>query len=147
MTIIYDGPGDLLRCGAQTLVAPVNTIGVMGNGLALALKLRYAGLYPAYAAACRKKVFDSDGLFMWEYLPDRKILCLPTKRHFKHPSKEEWIELALKTLAQDWERLGITSLAIPQIGCGKGELEWDAVRPLIYRYLDPLALEVSILIK
>lgn len=147
MTIVYDGPGDILRCDVETLTAPVNTIGVMGNGLALAFKLRYAGLFPAYVAACRRKAFDTDGLFLWEYLPERKILCFPTKRRFHNPSKIEWIEHALERLANDWEQLGIKSLAVPQLGCGKGELKWDAVRPLVYQYLDPIALEVSILIK
>lgn len=147
MTIVYDGPGDILRCSADTLVAPVNTIGVMGNGLALAFKMRYAGLFPAYVRACRDHHFDKHGVFLWEYLPNRKILCLPTKRHFSKPSQLDWIELALQSLAQDWATLGIHSLALPMIGCGKGELEWDAVRPLIYRHLDQLPLEVSILIK
>jgi O-acetyl-ADP-ribose deacetylase (regulator of RNase III) len=59
----------------------------------------------------------------------------------------EWIDTALKTLARDWEALGITALALPMIGCGKGELKWDAVRPLVYKHLDPISLEVSIFLK
>lgn len=145
--IVFEGDGDLLTSECQTLVCPVNTVGTLGNGLAAAFKWRYAGLLEAYKKACATSVFNGKGLYLWEYLPERKILCLPTKRHWSNPSKLIWIEKALEILAEDWEELGITSLGIPKIGCGKGELEWDAVRPLIHQYLGDIELPVSIFLK
>lgn len=145
--IVFEGDGDMLTSTIETIVAPTNTVGVMGNGLALALRLRYDGLYPAFKKACREKVFDKQGVFLWEYLPERKILCLPTKRYWGNPSKLEWIDTALESLARDWEALGITELAMPMIGCGKGELKWDAVRLKIWEHLDPIPLKVSIFLK
>lgn len=147
MTIVFEGDGDLLTSSCETLVCPVNTVGTLGNGLAAAFKWRYPGLLEAYKGACKRSVFSGRGLYLWEYLPDRKILCLPTKRHFANPSKLIWIDKALEILAADWEELGITSLGIPMIGCGKGELVWNDVRPLIWQHLDPIDLEVSIFLK
>ena len=142
--IVYEERADLLRSGFQTLVCPVNVVGIMGNGLALAFKLRYPGLLEAYRKACLAGVFSDQGFFVYDVSETRKILCLPTKRHWRNPSKLEWIDEALKRVAKDFSKHGITSLGIPAIGCGKGQLEWEAVRPLILKHLEPIELQVGI---
>ena len=43
----------------------------------------------------------------------------------------EDIEAGLAALVEDVERLGITSIAVPPLGCGLGGLNWDEVRPRI----------------
>lgn len=142
--IIYDEPRNLLEVTEQTLVNPVNTEGVMGAGLALAFRDKFPGLFQEYREACQADVFSKHGLFVFDVDVSRKILCLPTKRQWRHPSRLEWIEEGLWRLANDYERYGITSLAIPEVGCGRGQLSWADVRPLIYQYLDPVALPVGI---
>lgn len=142
--IIYDEQRNLLDAEEQTLVNPCNTEGVAGAGLSLAFRDSYPCLFEEYREACRAEVFAKQGLFVYDHGPDRKILCLPTKRQWRHPSRLEWIEEGLWYLARDYERYGITSLAIPEIGCGRGQLVWADVRPLIYQYLDPIALPVGI---
>lgn len=143
--IVFEGAGDLLACDCQTIVCPVNTAGAMGAGLALAMRNRYAGLYSAYQKVCFNSVLSPTRLFMYPVSEERKILCLPTKRHWKHPSNKRIIELSLSTLARDWQKLGITSLGIPPIGCGLGKLDYQRdVCGLIHDYLGPLELEVSI---
>jgi len=42
---------------------------------------------------------------------------------------------------QSW---GITSLAIPPLGCGNGQLDWRIVGPLIYRFAKSLTIPVEI---
>jgi len=44
--------GDLLESGAQTLVNTVNTVGVMGKGVALAFKRRYPDMFRDYVRRC-----------------------------------------------------------------------------------------------
>jgi uncharacterized protein YwgA len=39
---------------------------------------------------------------------------------------------------------GITSLALPPLGCGNGGLEWSEVGPLIYRKLHDLPLDIAV---
>jgi uncharacterized protein YwgA len=41
---------------------------------------------------------------------------------------------------RDWE---VTSLAIPPLGCGNGQLEWKSVGPLIYRYASQMEIPVE----
>jgi O-acetyl-ADP-ribose deacetylase (regulator of RNase III) len=142
--IIFDEPRNLLQQDMQTLVNPVNTEGVMGAGLALAFRDSYKGLFEEYREACKGDVFAKRGFFVFDVDDTRKVLCLPTKRSWRHPSRLEWIEEGLWYLANEYESYGITSLAIPEIGCGRGQLSWTDVRPLIYQYLDPIALPVGI---
>ena len=45
--------GNLLEADVEALVNTVNTVGVMGRGIALMFKERYPDNFRAYAAACR----------------------------------------------------------------------------------------------
>lgn len=142
--IVYEEPGDILNCSAQTLVCPVNTYGVMGCGLALAFKNRYPGLNEAYRKACRDRVFKEKGIFVFDFSPTRKILCFPTKRDWRDPSHLLWIDKGLEAIARDFALYHITSLAVPAIGCGYGGLSWKDVSPIIDYYLDPIDLKVGV---
>lgn len=147
--IISESIGDIFKSGMQTLVCPVNKVGVMGNGLAYAFRKKIEGLWPAYQQACSYEVFDvGSRLFVFEETAaDRQgqqVLCFPTKNHWRHDSKLTLIEAGLVSLAENYVRLGITSLAVPGLGCGKGNLQWEQVRPLIWNHLDPLPLRVEV---
>lgn len=146
--IVAETNSDLFKSTAQTLVCPVNTQGVMGAGLALVFKQRFPGLLEAYVQACHTNAFAREGILIFN-VPDvhavtRKVLCVPTKRRWAFPSKLEWIDQALETIARDWQACGLESLSMPAIGCGRGELKWALVRELIYRWLDPIPLHVVI---
>lgn len=142
--IIFKNSGDIFKSQAQTLVAPVNTYGVMGNGLALAFKNRYPGLDAAYKKACRYGVFKQKGYSLFRFSETRNILCFPTKKDWRNPSELIWIDISLEAIVRDFEECGITSLAVPALGCGKGQLEWEHVLPLIQHHLDPLPIDVEI---
>lgn len=143
--IIHEEVGDILQCTAQSLVVPVNTVGVMGKGLALAFANTYPTLLPAYKKACLGSVFKREGLFVHRLeSEDRNIVCLPTKRHWRNPSKLEWIEEAMESLANGIGRYHITSLAIPALGCGEGRLGWDEVYPVIQRYMNAVEIPVMV---
>ena len=46
-------------------------------------------------------------------------------------SKIEDVQTGLKALVAEVKQLGITSIAIPALGCGNGGLDWLEVKPLI----------------
>ncbi len=130
---------------AKTIVCPVNTVGVMGNGLARAFRDRYPGLYDAYKRACASGVFQKQGYFVFKD-PDFKtqVLCFPTKRHWKQDSQLRWIRTALKKLADTYKEHNITSIVFPPIGCGKGNLTWDEVKPVIIDELTKTDMEIEV---
>lgn len=144
MTITYCGEGDLLRTQMQTIVIPVNTVGVMGSGLACWFRNRYPKQYGIYRRHCLAGNFTLGSLLLFD-IGDRKFLLLPTKKHWSKDSEIEYLELGLQKLVDTYKERGITSLSIPPLGSGKGNLNFDeCVKPLLYKYLDSLDIPVEI---
>lgn len=135
--------GDLLSSPAQVLVNTVNTVGVMGKGIALQFKNKYPAMFSDYQNVCQKNLLDVGKLYLWKS-QKKWILMFPTKKHWRNPSKLEYIESGLKKLADNYERLGIESIAFPKLGCGNGGLNWSDVKPLMEKYLKPLPISVYI---
>jgi O-acetyl-ADP-ribose deacetylase (regulator of RNase III) len=133
--------GDLLRAPEQAITNAVNTVGVMGKGLALQFKQQFQENFRAYAAACRagEMVVGRVHLTRREAVPGpRWIINFPTKQDWRHPSRLEWVESGLHDLRRVLLAEGIRSVALPKLGCGLGGLDWDAVRPLIESILGDL---------
>lgn len=135
--------GDIFSSPAQVLVNTVNTVGVMGKGLALSFKQRYPKMFEAYRSACEKKQLRVGKLMLW-YEPDHWILMFPTKENWRYPSRLEYIEKGLATFVRSYAEKQITSIAFPKLGCGNGELSWDDVRPIMEKYLSPLPIDVYV---
>lgn len=127
--------GNLLKAPADALVNTVNTVGVMGKGIALQFRQAFPEMYRAYEKACLAKdvrlgevqVFDLGGLAGGA----RWIINFPTKGHWKARSRLTDIEAGLKDLIATVKELGVSSIAVPPLGCGNGGLEWIDVLPRI----------------
>lgn len=128
---------------AQTVVNTVNCVGVMGKGIAARFKADYPEMFEAYRGICAKKLLEPGKLWLWK-APDRWVLNFPTKRHWRHPSKLEWIEAGLKKFVSEHEKRGITEISFPRLGCGNGGLDWDDVRPLMEKHLSPLRITIYV---
>lgn len=135
--------GDIFSSPAQVLVNAVNTVGVMGKGIALEFKNRYPDMFLSYKKACENKTLDIGKLMLWKET-NYWVLIFPTKRHWKDPAKLEYIEAGLKDFEKIWESVGIQSIAFPKLGCGNGGLDWDDVRPIMERYLSELPIKVFV---
>ncbi len=129
--------GSIFDCDADALVNPVNTIGVMGRGLALAFKQSFPDVFAAYARACKAKQVEIGKMFVVERAATpRYVIHFPTKRHFRYPSKLEYIDAGLTDLVVTLRDRRISSVAIPALGCGLGGLAWDVVKSRIVRAMD-----------
>lgn len=120
---------NIFNSGCQAIVNPVNCIGVMGAGLALAFARRYPEMLPSYVQACKSKTLRP-GKFHLYQADDYLVINFPTKDDLS-PSKMEYIEKGLITLSAFCTAYSIESIAIPALGCGLGGLDWDEVKPLI----------------
>lgn len=128
--------GNLLEADVEAVVNTVNTVGVMGRGIALMFKERYPENFKAYAAACKAGEVHTGRMFVTstgELSGPKWIINFPTKDHWRHPSRLEWIEEGLRDLVRVVRQMNIRSLALPPLGCGNGGLNWRDVRPLIER--------------
>lgn len=140
--------GNPLLAETEAVVNTVNTVGVMGKGIALAIKDTYPEVFRHYAAACERGEVQIGRMLVSENTGTagpRWIIHFPTKQHWRHPSRLEWIEQGLEDLRRTIVTLGIRSIAVPPLGCGQGGLQWSAVRPLIGSALGDLPdVEVTV---
>ncbi|MEO5824677.1 MAG: macro domain-containing protein [Gemmatimonadales bacterium] len=123
--------GNLLEAPVDALVNTVNEVGVMGKGIALQFREAFplsAREYEDAAKAGRVKVGRVFVTRSQELLGPQWIIHFPTKRHWRHPSQLAWIRDGLRDLVRIVKREGITSIALPPLGCGNGGLEWTLVR-------------------
>jgi len=139
--------GDLFESGMQTLVNPVNTVGVMGAGLALQFARRYPEMERLYQARCNDGGFGAGKLWLCRLRPGRWILCFATKGHWRDSSRLEYIERGLGSFVRTYEAEGIASIAFPMLGCGLGGLSWNDVAPIMESYLALIDINVQIYMK
>jgi O-acetyl-ADP-ribose deacetylase (regulator of RNase III) len=124
--MIVETTGNLLLDDAQSLVNTVNTVGVMGKGLALQFKRAFPANFDAYARACAEGRVRPGRIFATALDDDRWILNFPTKRHWRQPSQPEDIRSGLDDLVRTIVEFNLSSVALPPVGCGNGGLDWRA---------------------
>lgn len=125
------------------IICPVNTVGVMGKGLAKEIRDRYPGVYRYYKDKCNRGLFDIGVIDCFE-----NVILFPTKKHWKEVSQLSYIEIGLKRFVECVRNLDILkqyTFIFPALGCGCGKLKWDEVKPLMEKYLSQLE-DVSIYI-
>ncbi|TAK61124.1 MAG: DUF4433 domain-containing protein [Dehalococcoidia bacterium] len=152
------GEGDLFFSGKQTLTISVNTVGIMGKGLASTAKWRFPDVYVRYQDLCRRKVLRmgrpvvvkrekslddelaDDPRTMANGNHETWFLLFATKEHWRNNADLAGIEKGLQWLLDNYKSEGITSLALPALGCGLGNLSWRDVGPLMCTYLSQTSL-------
>lgn len=154
--------GDMFFSTMHTLTVSVNTVGIMGKGLASRAKYQFPDVYVRYQDACRRKwlqmgkpylykreaslddeLFDEPGTLT---TPNgaKWFLLFATKGHWKDDSDLSGIEDGMKWVAENYKGEGIRSLALPALGCGLGNLAWKDVGPVMCRHLAAAQIEVAI---
>jgi O-acetyl-ADP-ribose deacetylase (regulator of RNase III) len=154
--------GDMFFSYAQTLTISVNTVGVMGKGLASRAKYQFPDVYLQYQDACKsgKIKAGKPWIYKREVLMDEELadnsktlenpnglrwfLLFPTKRHWRENSRLDDIEQGLIWLLKNYKKEKITSLSLPALGCGLGQLKWSEVGPLMCKYLSQMDIAVKI---
>ena len=135
--------GDLFNQPVQALVNPVNTVGVMGAGLALQFKERFPQCFRPYQQACRQGRLQTGQVMVWP-LPQPQgtveyIIHFPTKQHWRQPSRYEDLINGIASLVREVAHRQIKSLAIPPLGAGLGGLNPRTVRRMLEADLDKLS--------
>lgn len=136
--------GDLFESNAQTLTNTVNTVGVMGKGIALHFKKRFPEMFRDYEVRCAEGEVRLGRPYLYKTLLPPWVLNFPTKEHWRSPSRLEAIQDGLRHLERNYRQWGIESLAVPPLGCGEGGLEWRVVGPTLYRGLARLDIPVEL---
>lgn len=154
--------GDMFFSRMQTITISVNTVGVMGKGVASRAKYQFPRVYVEYQEVCRSHqlkmgkpyLYKPEKSFDIELLdeptsstctrPETWFLLFPTKRHWWNKADIQGIEKGLIWLCENYKKEGIESLALPALGCGLGRLSWKDVGPLMCKYLSAMNIPTSI---
>lgn len=146
--IRFDPSENVATTDADLIVNTVNTVGVMGAGVAKAVKERFPEVMGPYQEKCRTRELYPGGIQALK-MPDGPIIVnLASKEHFKDPSKPEWVGLGLINL----NRLlalprfsSVRTVLLPPPGAGLGGLDPKTVQRMIRSYMGgPYGREVSI---
>ena len=154
--------GDMFFSRLQTLTISVNTVGVMGKGLASRAKYQFPDVYVKYQDLCKTNTLRMGKPYLYrreesldfvladeaEKLTNLNLqtwfLLFPTKTDWRKMADLKGIEEGLKWLVAQYKDEGIKSLAIPALGCGLGWLPWGVVGPILCTYLNQLTIPVSL---
>ena len=155
--------GDMFFSEMQTFTVSVNTVGVMGKGLASRAKYQFPDAYVLYQDLCRQRklkmgepyLYKRSENFITTLVEDtsssvatenghRWFLLFPTKNHWREKSPIAGIEKGLKRLVDNYKSQGIKSLALPALGCGLGGLDWKDLGPLMCKYLQKMEIQSCI---
>jgi O-acetyl-ADP-ribose deacetylase (regulator of RNase III) len=140
--------GNILESPAQAIVNTVNTVGVMGKGIALQFKKAFPSNYKAYLDACKndeirigKLLVCTDSNMLYG---EKIIINFPTKTDWRKPSEYEYIEKGLDDLLEIIDKYNIKSIAIPPLGSGNGGLQWEKVKKIIIDKLQNIDIDIYI---
>ena len=136
--------GDLFKSRMQTLVNPVNCVGIMGKGIALSFKERFPEMFSDYSDRCKQGKVEIGKPYLFNLAKGKKIINFPTKNHWRGHSKMASIEQGLQYLVENISHWKIESLATPLLGCGNGKLNASDVQKLLLKYFSTLNITVEI---
>ena len=140
--------GNLFGTDMETIVITVNCMGVMGKGIALELKNNAKPAYDKYRELCDAGEMNLGKSVIYEKhideLNGKTVLFFPTKGHWRGRSELFQIKKGLEHFTENYDDMGITSIAFPALGCGHGGLNWNDVKPVMYEYLEDLDIEIEI---
>jgi len=135
--------GDMFATHYDIRVNPVNCVGVMGAGLALAFRRRYPEMFEHYQWACQTQQLAPGKIQTWSN-SNECVVNFPTKRHWRDESTVGIIADGLDALATYLWKFRPITVALPALGCGLGQLSWPEVRVLIFHKLAGLPHDISV---
>ncbi|MCR8556476.1 macro domain-containing protein [Mucilaginibacter sp. BJC16-A38] len=139
--------GDIFQSNAYALVNTVNTVGVMGKGIALQFKNEFPYNYQRYREACLNHELQVGKLLSVKdrslHLSERLIINFQTKTHWRLPSEYTYIEQGLQDLVRLMNETDIGHIALPALGCGNNGLDWYIVKQLINQYLAHIEAKIE----
>jgi len=141
--------GNIFTTDCQTIVNTINCVGIMGAGIAFEFKLRYPEMFKKYQLFCDNNLINIGNLWIYK-LPKEKnnsyisILNFPTKKHWKYPSKEEYLKKGLQKFIDTYKKKGIKSIAFPLLGSNKGGITEAQSLEIMQHYLQQVDIPVEI---
>lgn len=141
--IVYK-EGSIFNTTCQTIVNPVNCVGVMGKGLALTFKVICPKMFELYQDYCKKGLLGQGKLWIYDGSTKWRILNFPTKNNWRDWTEEYWLTMGLKKFIDTYQEKGITSIAFPILGAGNGRMNEEKSLEIMRRFLNAIPITIEI---
>lgn len=126
---------DIFREAGDLYLITVNTIGVMGAGLAKSFKEHYPDLFERYKHDCKMKVITTGHPVIYQATDGKNFMMFPTKENWRSPATYGYVADGLQWMIQNvGEEDGIDpkwKIVVPPLGCANGGLSFDIVQEMI----------------
>lgn len=151
--MIKEVAGDILLSKADAIAHGVAPNDHFDHGLALSLRKNYPSMYKDFRHYCHGSNPHPGGAWFWAGMGEEgkvQIINLLTQEpaigKSGHPGKANLpnVNHALRELSKMVKKQKIKSLAIPRLATGVGALDWDDVRPIVYKRLEELEIPIYI---
>jgi O-acetyl-ADP-ribose deacetylase (regulator of RNase III) len=116
--------GDLFNSDAQALAHGVNIRGVMGAGIAKPFKEKFPLMYEEYCLMCRHETLHVGGCFAYYAGNGRWIYNIASQDEPGPFARVRWLSTGLRDALIHARRYKVDEIALPQIGCGIGGLDY-----------------------
>lgn len=104
----------------EAYVNTINTVGVMGAGIAKEFKTKYPEMFKEYQAECLLHGIAPGDCWTYKNADGIYLLNLAVKRDWREWATKEWIELSLKSFKLEVLERQIKSVSMPLIGGKNG---------------------------
>lgn len=136
--------GDLFAVpDLDALAHGVNTIGVMGAGIAVRFRDEWPAMFREYERACRTGDLRPGDRHAWlDIFSSRWIYNLATQPRPGRCARVAHVASAVSRMVAHARAAGVRRIGLPRIGCGYGGLDYRDVRPVLLAAADDLDLVV-----
>jgi hypothetical protein len=100
-------------------------------------------MHKKYIDLCNEKKIDIGLLWIYKS-SNRWVLNFPTKKHWKYPSKKEYLHAGLEKFCDTYKARDIESIAFPLLGADKGGIPQEESLSIMRSYLDKIDLNIEI---
>lgn len=151
--MITERTGDMFTSKAQIFVQGVNTVGVMGAGIAKQFREKFPDMYNNYKMHCDNNWLNPGDLHTFPNIeeidwrvrnkPQFIVANIASQDLPGANARLSWLSIGLNSLFFSISGWGYL-VAIPQIGCGIGGLDWADVKPMIVDYANYYEIDVEL---
>ena len=138
MTKIKYVAGNLLDASEGIIAHGCNARGVMGSGVALAIKNKWPAAYIVYEKHAKSRTGLLLGSVVWATLPDKTIANCITQLNYGRMTGKQYVEYGaiqqcMNTINKLIQRE--SGLALPLIGAKRGGGNWGIISEIIEKEL------------
>ena len=136
--------GDLFSTKLDVIGHGVNTVGVMGAGVAKVVRDKFPDTYRLYVDDCKSGALLPGTAIPGNIENDKVIFNIASQELPGKDASYAWLAKAVELAVQTCKSCGIHSMAIPRIGCGIGGLEWEKVKKILVALENDYSFEFEV---